>query len=39
MLEIVKVIVVDDSAFMRKVISDMVESRSNYKVVILETKS
>ena len=33
MLEIVKVIVVDDSAFMRKVISDMVESRSNYKVV------
>ena len=33
MLDIVKVIVVDDSAFMRKMISDMVESRRNYKVV------
>ena len=33
MLEIVRVVVVDDSAFMRKMISDMVESRSNYKVV------
>jgi two-component system chemotaxis response regulator CheB len=32
-VEKVKVIVVDDSAFMRKAISDMIESESNFEVV------
>ncbi len=29
----IKIIVVDDSAFMRKAISDMIESESNFEVV------
>lgn len=33
MQEVVRVIVVDDSAFMRKMISDMIESKNNYKVI------